>query len=379
MLINQRNFFDLPDDITYLNCAAYSPLMNRVREAGFEGLDRKYHPWDLDLTQTPAEAEHARALFAELIGACADDVAIIGSTSYGIEVAARNLVISGGQKIVILQDQFPSNVYSWRHLAAGSGAKLSVVPRPDDDDWTTVVLDHLDASVAIAALPPCHWSDGSRVNLAAIGARCRELGIAFVIDATQAIGAMHFDVSEIQPDFVACSAYKWLCCPYSLAFLYAAPHRQNGLPLEFHRWNHVSPQATVTKTGYPDTFNTGARRYDIGEVNNMINLPMAVVALKQLAVWTPAAIQEYLRPLTDAVAEGATERGWRTPANDRRVGHYIGMRPPGELSNDVVVRLQAEYGVHVSQRGGAVRVSPHLYNDAADIEGFFQALDKVLA
>ena len=168
MLGNQRNYFDLPDDVTYLNCAAYSPLMNKVHDAGLKGLDRKYHPWHLDLAETPAEAERARCLFADLIGAGGDDVAIVGSTSYGTEIAARNIRIQSGQKIVILQDQFPSNVYSWRYLAATEGAELSIVPRPEDGDWTTAVLERLNESVAIVALPPCHWSDGSSLNLVVI-------------------------------------------------------------------------------------------------------------------------------------------------------------------------------------------------------------------
>ena len=379
MVGHQRNYFNLPDNVTYLNCAAYSPLMNKVRDAGLKGLDRKYHPWHLDLAELPAEAERARCLFAELIGAGGDDIAIVGSTSYGIEIAARNIEINSGQEIVILQDQFPSNVYSWRNLAATKDAVLSVVPRPENGDWTTAVLERLNESVAIAALPPCHWSDGSSLNLVAIGARCRALGISFVVDGTQAIGAMVFDVRDVQPDFVACSAYKWLLCPYSLAFLYAAPHRQGGMPLEYHRWNHKSPKASATEIIYPETYNKGARRYDIGEVNNMINMPMAVIALEQIKSWTPAAVQQYLKPLTDAVAEGAKERGWKVPPIDHRVSHFIGMRPGGKLSDGVVTRLQKEYDIHVSQRGGAIRVSPHLYNDTRDIDKFFQALDKVLA
>ena len=379
MLECQRHLFDLPDDVTYLNCAAYSPLLTAAHAAGTLGLERKYHPWDMDITEPPREAEELRSLFARLIGAAADDVALVNSTSYGIEIAARNLDVEPGKKIIVIEDQFPSNVFSWRYLAADRGAILTFVDRPADDDWTTAVLAALDDNVTIAALPPCHWSDGSWLDLVAIGARCRELGVPFVIDATQVIGAMPFDVREVQPDFVACSAYKWLFCPYTMGFLYAAPHRQQGLPLEYHRWNHDSPQNVATSVAYAETFNKGARRYDMGEVNNFINLPMAVVALKQLIDWTPGAVQSYLTPLTDAVAEGARARGWRVPADGQRVGHYIGMRPEGDLDPTVVTRLQSEENVFVSQRGGGVRVSPNMYNDMADIERFFAAFDKVLA
>lgn len=379
MLDNQRDLFDLPDDVTYLNCAAYSPLLKAAHEAGLRGLERKYHPWNFDVTEPPAEAETLRGLFATLIGAGADDVALVNSTSYGIEIAARNLELPAGKRVVVLQDQFPSNVFSWRYLAERRRAELVFIDRPADDDWTSAVLTALDERVAIAALPPCHWSDGSVLDLVAVGSRCRELGIGFVIDGTQAIGAMPFDVGEIQPDFVACSGYKWLFCPYTMGFLYAAPHRQRGRPLEYHRWNHADPQDVATKTGYAEDYNRGARRYDMGEVNNFINLPMAVVALERLNRWTADDIQAYLTPLTDAVAEGARARGWRVPAAGRRVGHYIGMRPPGPLDAALVPALQAEMNVFVSQRGGGVRISPHLYNDLDDIARFFAAFDKALA
>jgi selenocysteine lyase/cysteine desulfurase len=376
---NQRSLFDIPPDVTYLNLAAHSPLLKSVYDAGIEGLGRKYHPWDLDLAKTPAEAERLRGLFAALIGAGAGDVAIVSSTSYAVETAARNLALGKGRKVIALQDQFPSNVLSWRHLAAEVGGELHFVARPANDDWTQAVLEALDGTVDIAALPPCHWSDGSRLDLVTIGARCRELGIALVVDATQAVGAMPFDVKEIQPDYVACSAYKWLLCPYTLGFLYAAPHRQSGTPIEFHRWNHAGVSVSATGVGYPEGYNEGARRYDMGEVNNFILMPMAVQALTQLGLWTPDAIQAYTKPLTQAVADGARARGWTVPADEFRVGHYIAMKPRGALKPGIVQRLQKEWKVNVSERAGGIRVAPHLFNDMADVERFFEALDKALA
>ena len=84
------------------------------------------------------------------------------------------------------------------------------------------------------------------------------------------------DMSRIQPDFMVASAYKWLLCPYTLAFLYVAPHRQNGAPLEQHRWNMANIQAEATEVEYPEEFAKGAGRFDMGERNNFINVPMAV-------------------------------------------------------------------------------------------------------
>ncbi len=373
-----KSLFELPDDVTYLNAAAQSPLLKTSHAAGLDGLNRKYQPWAFDATQPQLEAERLRGLFGGLIGATADDIAIVGSTAYAIATAARNLDLGSGQAVVVLEQQFPSDYYVWRQLADEQAARLVIVARPDNGDWTTAVLETLNRNTAIAALPPCLWTDGGTLDLVAIGHRCRELGVALVVDATQAVGAMPLDVNEIQPDFLACSAYKWLLGPYTLGFLYAAPHRQSGTPLEFHHWNHGNLTAVGTPIPYADDLSPGARRYDMGERNNLINLPIAIAGLEQVTEWTPAMIQETLSELTAIVAEQARKRGWRVPPDAHRVGHIIGVTPPGGLPGDLLAKLANER-VFTSQRGDGLRISPYLYNEADDIARLFEVLDGLLA
>lgn len=361
MIPNQRHLFDIPKDISYLNGASYSPLMRSTVAAGEMGLARKVHPWGPIFPDAEAEVEQARGLFAGLIGATADDVAVVPSTSYGIATAAANLTVAAGQDIVVLEQQFPSNFHAWRQLAADTGARLVQVPRPADGNWAAAILERITPDAGLVALPPCHWTDGSRIDLAPIGVRCREIGAAFVLDATQLIGAAPLDVAEIQPDFMACSAYKWLLCPYTLAFLYAAPHRQQGRPLELRT----------------DTPVENARRYDMGERYNFINMPMAVTSLTQVTEWTPAAIAETLAPLTQRVADAARERGLTVPPDAHRVSHIIGLRREGGLPEALDKKL-AEDGVYVALRGNAVRISPYLFSDTGDIDRFFTALDRYL-
>ena len=87
----QRDKFDIPHDVAYLNCASLSPLSYAVQAAGSRGIDAKLHPWSL----TPADfftgSDAVRGLFARLIGARADDIALVPSVSYGMAVAAKNL------------------------------------------------------------------------------------------------------------------------------------------------------------------------------------------------------------------------------------------------------------------------------------------------
>ena len=374
MIPNQRHLFDIPSDITYLNCSSYSPLLKQVYEAGQRGLERKYHSWNINPAVLDEEAEILRGLFASLIGAPANDIAIIPSTAYGAATAAANLPLGSGRKVIVLEDQFPSNVYCWRELAKDREANLITIARPDDWDWTPAVLAEIDDETDIVSLPHNHWIEGSRLDLVAIGKQCRNKGAAFVVDATQSVGAMVLDISEIQPDYLICSAYKWLLCPYTLAFLYVAPKHQHGRPLEQHRKNHGPDETPGGNLEYSKDFTAGARRFDMGERGNFINLPMAIAALTQLNAWGPAAIQETLTALTDFAADEAAQRGWRMPEKNKRVGHYIGITPPTPLADDTIAKLENEK-IYLTRRGKGLRISPHLFNDKQDIERLFAALD----
>jgi selenocysteine lyase/cysteine desulfurase len=222
-LPSQRHLFEIPDGLTYLNCAYMSPQLRSVRAAGEEGLARKSQPWRIKSDDFFTETEQLRGLFAQLVGGDVEGVAITPSASYGLGVAAANLRAREGDKVLVLAGEFPSNVYPWRDLARRTGAHVVTLERPEDGDWTRVVLQALDERTAVVALPHCHWTDGARVDLVRVGARAREVGAALAVDATQSLGALPLDVAEVQPDVLAVASYKWMMGPYSLGFLYVAP------------------------------------------------------------------------------------------------------------------------------------------------------------
>jgi len=366
-----RALFDLPGHIAYLACAAQSPIPRVAQAAGLRGLERKFHPWDAHrMEDLEAVAEDCRGLFGGLIGATAEDIAIVPAASYGIAVAAANLPLARQQAVLLLEGQYPSDYYAWQAKAAAAGATLKVVPRPADGDWTQAALACLTPEVAIAALPPSHWTDGGALDLVVLGAACRRVGAALVVDATQAVGAQPFDVALVRPDFLVCSGYKWLFCPYTLAFLYVAPAHQQGRPLEEHAG------ARAGWEGYHEAYLPGARRFDMGERLNHVNIPMAAAALRLVSGIGPAAVAAGLRPLTDRVAGLAVERGWRTPPAAHRVAHYIGLRRAQPFPPTVEQHLRAR-DLHVSPRGGGLRVAPWLFATPDEIDRLFRALDEV--
>lgn len=377
VLANQRSIFEIPEGIAYLNCSYMSPLPRASREAGEAAIALKAQPWNITQQDFYTESETARNLFADLIGGDADGVAIIPAASYGVGVAAANISLNRDQTIVLLEDQFPSNVYPWRDLAARTGATIVTVPRPPDFDWTTALLAHIDERTGVIAVPHCHWTDGSLVDLRCIGERARAVGAALVIDATQSLGAHPLAVAEVRPDYLIAATYKWLLGPYSFGFLYVAPSRREGRPLEFNWIAREDSEDFARLVDYRDTFQPGARRFDVGERSNFALTPIAIASLRQILAWRVEDIAATLRELTAHIEDGARRLGLDPVPSARRVGHLIGLRSSTGFPADLGTRLAAE-GVYVSLRGNSIRVSPHLYNTREDCDRLFAALAQML-
>lgn len=374
----QREHFDIPDDIAYFNCAYMSPLSHEVLAAGLAGVRRKAQPWRLKSEDFFTESDRARTLFAQLVGAESNDIAIIPSASYGLGVAAANLEVPAGKHILILEEQFPSNVYPWYECARRQQGDVMVVPRPADGDWTRAVLERVDADVAVAALPQVHWSDGGVLDLGRIAKALRGAGARIVLDLTQSLGAMPLDLAEVKPDFLIAAAYKWLLGPYSLGFMYVAPEHQHGVPLEFNWMNRANANDFTSLAQYADDFAPGARRFDVGEKSNFALMPMAVAALEQVLAWRVDAIQATLAAITTRIATATETLGLEPAPAGLRSGHILGVRVPGGLPADMVAGLQSA-GVYVSQRGDALRIAPHVYNSTADEARLLDALKSGLS
>lgn len=367
MLTDQRHLFSMPDDVTYLNCAYLGPQLRAVSAAGLEAVALKERPWEVTPESFFTGAERLRATFASVIGADADGVAFVPSVSYGVGVAAANLPL-GDRATLLLADDFPSDVYGWR--AAGP---LVTVPRPADGDWTSAVLATLDERIGVVAVPHVHWTDGGLVDLVAVGAACRAVGAALVVDATQSLGAFPLDLDAVRPDFVIAAGYKWLLGPYAFGYLWAAPAHREGTPLEANWINREASDDFTRLVDYRDAYQPGARRYDVGERSNFVLVPMAQAALEQILAWGVGEVAETTRALTSYLADGATGLGLDVAPAHLRGPHLMGIRFPGGLPSGLADRLVAER-ISVSIRGDSVRVAPHVYNTEADCDRLLAAL-----
>lgn len=376
MLPCQRDLFDIPSEVTYLNCAYMSPLMKTVLKAGGEGLARKAHPWELTSDTFFTGSESFRATAARLLDASPDCLAIVPSASYGMATAAHNLPVRKGQSILVLDEQFPSNYYIWQRLAAERGASLKVVRWPENDDWTAGVLDGLTNEVAIAALPHVQWSSGGRLDLVRISQKCRKLGAGLALDLTQSLGALPFSVREVEPDFAVAASYKWLMGPYTTGLLYVAPRWHHGVPLEENWIQRANARNFSSLILYTPEYECGARRFDMGERANFALMPAAERGLEQILEWSVAEISDTCGALTRQVATVVTEFGFSSPSEQLRAPHYLCIRRKSGVPQDFT-NLLARERVFISVRGNSARVTPHVYNSADDVERLITCLQRI--
>ena len=368
----QRELFDIPDDVAYFNCASVSPELRAATAAGAAALARRARPWRIASADWFGEVEERRSLFARLAGVDPEGVALVPASSYGLAVAAANLTARPGQRVLVLDDDYPSNWYTWQRFAARTGAELVAVERRDGRRWGEAVVEATDERTAVVAVLAVHWTDGGAVDLAAIGDRAREAGAALVVDASQGLGATPLDLAAVRPDYLVSVGYKWLLGPYALSYLYVAKPHRDGLPLEENWINRLGSEDFAALTAYQDRYQPGARRFDVGQRAHFETTAMAVAALRQLLDWEVPRIAATLGRVTGRIQGEVEALGLPLTSSDR-VPHMLGIGLPDNARARVAGAL-ADAGVFAGVRGSSLRVSPHLWTTDQDIERLVGAL-----
>jgi selenocysteine lyase/cysteine desulfurase len=370
---SRRDLFAVPPEIAYFNTANLSPQLHTVRAAGEAALDRRGRPWTITADDWFSDVERLRGLFGALIGATAEGVALVPATSYGFAVAARNLTLRPGDRVVVLADEYPSGIYTWRAAARRTGAEMLTVRRASGQTWTEAVLDVLDERVGVVSVPNVHWTDGAHVDLPVVSGRCREVGARLVVDGSQSIGAMPLDVAALRPDFVVTVGYKWLLGPFGLGYLYVAEEHRAGEPLEQNWIVRAGAEDFARLVDYRDEYQPGARRFDVGQRTKFELVPMAVAALEQLGSWGVPHVALALSGLTHEIARRTADLGFDPLPAEQRGPHLLGVRLSEPARSQVLPALEAAR-CFAAVRGESLRISPHLHVDDADVERLTTAL-----
>jgi selenocysteine lyase/cysteine desulfurase len=240
------------------------------------------------------------------------------------------------------------------------------------------VASAIDADTALVATGCVHWADGTRFDVEAVGTRAREVGAALVVDGTQSIGADPFDVTRVQPDALVCAAYKWLGGPYSMGVAYYGARYDGGAPLE-ETWGGRRGSDDFAALVAPSAeYRPGAVRYDMGESAGFTLVPMLIAALEQLHEWGVPRIRAYVTELARSALADPRLETLGVPADAAAASHIFGLRLPAAADPLRVQTSLAHAGVNVSVRGRVIRVSPHVYNDDADVEALLAGLERAL-
>ncbi len=379
MLASQRDLFEMPRDICYLNSASYSPLPLRTQEAARAAVGRKGKPWTLDAAFAGRQHERARAAAAGLINAEPADLALIPSVSYGVAIAAKLLTIARGARVIVLENDHSSPVLEWQSRADAQGFTVETVRQPGDGDWTSALLAAIERPTAppvdLASISSVHWSDGGLIDLERITAALRRQQARLLVDATHSAGVLTMDVKRLDPDFVIFPTYKWLLGPYGRAFIYIARRHQAGVPLEQTSAGRRDVNAENEIYFADLRYVADARRFDMGERDHFISMEMAAISMEMMAEWGAAAVVQRLAMLTERIAEGVRDIGIQVPDRRLRAPHILSLAFKAGMPKNLIEGLATE-GVYVAPRLGRMRVSPHVFNDEADADRFTAALAR---
>jgi len=384
VLTCQRGQFNIPAGLHYLNCAYMGPLPRVAEEAGVLGLRMKRDPSAILPHHFFDTSLELRRLFSRLIGnADPTRISIGPGVSYSVAIAAKNLPLSSDQNVVLTYEQFPSNMHAWARKAQDVNADLRVIGPPDTihrgANWNAEILTAIDSATAVVSLPTVHWTDGTIFDLVEVGRRCREVGAALVVDGTQSVGALPFDVNVVRPDVLMCSGYKWLLGPYSVGLTYFGPRFDDGEPLEETWIGREGSEDFEHLVDYRAGYQPGAIRYDVAQRSNFALLPVAVASLRLIIEWQPARIQAYCKGLTDNFFEEVEELGFTVEDAHWRSAHLFGLRMPKGLELVELQQALKARGVSASLRGSALRVSPNVYNDVEDVSALLAGLRQAVA
>ncbi|HEX6040729.1 aminotransferase class V-fold PLP-dependent enzyme, partial [Longimicrobium sp.] len=318
----------------------------------------------------------ARRAAARLIGADADEIALLPNTSHGINLAALTLPLEPGRRVILSDREFPANVYPWLALRDLRGARVDVIPTDADGnpDEARLLEELARGDVGILAISAVQFTTGWVADLDTLGRACRENGAFLVVDGIQAVGQVPLDVHAAGVDVLACGCHKWLCSPFGTGFTYVRRALIDQLEPRVVGWSSLTASADLERVlDYAPGWVEGARRFEVATQAFHDYAGMAESA-ELLLEAGPGRIRTHVAGLLEPLAawmEGRGIRVVRDPRPERRSGIFA-------FTMDGVAdayRALHRAGVGCVLREGAVRLSPHLYNQPEDVERVMDVLD----
>jgi selenocysteine lyase/cysteine desulfurase len=366
-----RELFPITRNLHYFNHAAVGPLSVRAYAAMERHAADQRDFGALHWRDWYAEYDRLREAAARLIGADANEIAILKNTSEGLSFVAEGLSWNEGENVVTTALEFPSNWTPWLALA-----RRGVECRVAANATVQAIEPLIDASTRIVTVSSVAFHNGFTADLDAIGALCARYGVLFCVDAIQSVGVLPIDVHRSQIHFLAADGHKWMCGPEGAALFYVAAGKRDALQVLEHGWTNIDRKGKFLDCGIdwlPD-----ARRFEAGSLNTngIYGLNAALELLLEIGI---DAIAERALANARRLAEGIDDDGWGRGLIHPIQSPIVGATPPivesgAEKSLLWYHRQLEERGIVCAPREGMLRFSPHFYNDADQVDRVVSAL-----
>jgi selenocysteine lyase/cysteine desulfurase len=370
-----RSEFEFEERSVWLNTAHQGRLPRRAAVALAEAVRWKLHPELLASSDRFAQVpSRLRRALARVLGARQDDVVLANSASYGLHLVANGLELGPGDEVVVAANDFPSDILPWLSLR-DRGVAVRMVEPQAEVLTPGEVQAALTRRTRVVCLTWVHSFSGRVVDLAGIGQLCRSRGVWLVVNGSQAVGAMPVDVQALPVDALVSVGFKWLCGPYGTGVCWLRPELFDALrPAKLYWLSALSADdlaaprldleaVTPRRQGRLDVFGTA----------NFFNHVPFTAALELLLDLGIDEVAGYVDGLVVRLLGGIDRARFRLVSSEEVRSPLVMVEPLREASAEVLERLAAA-GVHVAHRRGRIRISPHLYNTADEIDRALELL-----
>ena len=370
----RRTEFPWMDDgsTVYMNAASTGPLPTRSVDAQVEMTRRRSAPHLVTFEDQFGTLARCRALVSTMINAEPEEIGLATNTGSGINLAAWGFPLGPGDEVVVPDCEFPANMYPWLAAARARGFSLHVVPLRDG------VLDQVALLNAVArpgvravSVSWVGFSNGSVADLERIGAQCRMRDILFVVDGIQGLGALTIDVKRTPVDVFACGAQKWLLGPWGAGFTYVRRAVLERITPQPVSWMAVRGSDDFSRlVDYDLAWRDDARRFEQITLayQDFAGMAASLDLLRELGV---AAVSAHIVSCTGQLLARAREMGIQLVSTVENHAGIASIRPSDAPASSE--RL-TNAGVIHSLREGTIRLAPHCYTTAEDIDRTIAAL-----
>jgi len=363
-----RRLFPATKKYTYINAAEGSPISIQAAEAGKCFYDEMLAHGDLVWEEWLERVQQVREQVARFINAEPQEIAFMLNTSHGMNLIAE--MLQGKGNVVIMNDEFPSSTFPWLHRKY----KVDFV-QPVNHIYTSENIEAtLSSDSKILVSSYVQYCTGFRQDLVKLGRLCQSKNLIYIVNATQAMGAMPIDVKQANIDFLVFTSLKWPMAGYGIGVIYINRKWLDRIQTPFAGWQSVvNPDLMDNKK---INLKKEASQLELGcpHFPNIFALGGALELLDSIGQENiKTRIFELNSYLVGRLAELNLEIG--SPLEDKYRSGITIVKIPN--AKEVVEKLISR-NIIVSQRGEGVRVSMHIYNNKEDIDTFIETLEVLI-